>query len=96
VRSRVALALAAVTLVAAATPAAASAFGFLPGAEGFDANVYEATDRPAKQAGSHPTAVTFSANFEESGAPGEGGLRDLSVEMPPGLIENPTATKQIY
>jgi hypothetical protein len=96
VRSRVALALATVLLLAAATPSAASAFDFLPGAGGFDANIYEATDRPAKQAGSHPTAATFSVDFEEGGAPGAGGLRDLSVELPPGLIENPTATKQIY
>ena len=95
-RPRLVPVLATVLLVAAATPAAASAFDFLPGPNGFDANVYEATDRPAKQAGSHPTAVTFSVNLQESGEPGEGGLRDLSIEMPPGLIENPTATKQIY
>jgi hypothetical protein len=96
VRSRIALALAALLLVAATAPSAASAFDFLPGSNGFDANVYEATDRPAQQAGSHPTAATFSVNFDEGGAPGEGGLRDLSVEIPPGLIENPTATRQIY
>jgi hypothetical protein len=96
VRSRVALALATALLLAAATPAAASAFDFLPGAGGFDANINRATDRPAEQAGSHPVAATFSVDFEEGGAPGEGGLRDLSVELPPGLIENPTATKQIY
>jgi hypothetical protein len=92
----VVLVLATALLVAAATPAAASAFDFLPGSNGFDANVYEATDRPAEEAGSHPTAATFSVNFQEGGAPGEGGLRDLSVEMPPGLIENPTATRQTY
>jgi hypothetical protein len=82
--------LATVLLVAAATPAVASAFDFLSGPEGFDANLYEATDRLAQQAGSHPTAATFSVDFDE------GGLRDLSVEMPPGLIENPTATRQTY
>jgi hypothetical protein len=96
VRASVVLVLATALLVAAATPAAASAFAFLPGSDGFDANVYEATERPAKQAGSHPTALTFSVDFEEGGAPGEGGLRDLSLEMPPGLIENPTATRQAY
>ncbi len=83
-------------LVAAVTPAAASAFDFLPGSNGFDVNVYEATDRLAKQAGSHPVAATFNVNLQESGAAGEGGLRNLSIEMPPGLIENPTATRQIY
>lgn len=95
-RSRFALVLATVLLVAASTPAAASAFNFLPGAEGFDANAYKGTGRPANEAGSHPVAETFSVNFQESGAPGEGGLRDLSVELPPGLIENPTATRQTY
>jgi hypothetical protein len=96
VRGRVALALATVLLVAAATPAASSAFDFLPGPKGFDANIYKATDRPAEQAGSHPVAATFNADFEESGAPGEGGLRALSIELPPGLIENPIATRQVY
>ncbi len=89
-RARVALVLATVLLVAAATPAVASAFDFLPEPEGFDANVYEADGRPAQQAGSHPTAATFSVDFDQ------GGLRDLSVKMPPGLIENPTATRQTY
>jgi hypothetical protein len=96
VRNRVALAFATLLVVAAATPSAASAFEFLPGPGGFDANVYEATDRPAKQAGSHPVAATFNVDFEESGVPGKGGLRDLSVELPPGLVENPTATRQTY
>lgn len=95
-RGRAALALATALVLAAAVPSPASAFDFLSGPKGFDANIYEATDRPAKQAGSHPTAATFSVDFEEAGAPGEGGLRDLSVELPPGLIENPTATKQTY
>jgi hypothetical protein len=83
--------------VASAAPAGAAAFDFLPGSEGFDANIYKATDRPATQAGSHPVAATFSAEFGQDGSlPGEGGLRNLSVELPPGLIENPTATRQVY
>lgn len=89
---RIAFALAAALIVAVVSPSGAAAFAF----EGFDGNVYEATDRPAVQAGSHPVAATFSADFQESGAPGEGGLRQLSVELPPGLIENPTATRQVY
>ena len=95
-RVRVALAFATALLVAAATPAPASAFDFLAEPNGFDANVFQGTDRLAEQAGSHPTALTFRVDFQENGAPGEGGLRDLSVEMPPGLIENPTATRQVY
>jgi hypothetical protein len=75
-------------------PGQALAFEFLPGGEGFDANVYEG-DQPATLAGSHPTELTFSADFEGTEPSGD-GLRNLSLEMPPGLFENPTATGQIY
>jgi hypothetical protein len=98
VRFRVVLGLSAVLLTAAAIPGDAQAFGFLPGAAGFDANLYAGTAQPARQAGSHPVAMTFSVGFETAGggAVEDDGLRDLSLEMPPGLIENPLATKQIY
>jgi hypothetical protein len=85
------------TLVAAALalalPGSAPAFGFLPGSAGFDANVYAEGGGAATQAGSHPLAVTFDVNFkaEGSGPFTEGDLRNLSLEMPPGLIENPTS-----
>jgi len=95
VTSRLALALVLSLAVASAAPAGADAFGFQPGVAGFDANIYEATDRPAEQAGSHPVAATFNVDFQEDGGlPGEDGLRNLSVKLPPGLIENPTATRQ--
>jgi hypothetical protein len=74
----------------------AAAFEFLPEAEGFDANVYEGIDRLATQAGSHPYAMTFDLDFEGTGPSGENGLKDLSLEMPPGLFENPTAMGQEY
>jgi hypothetical protein len=85
-------------LAAALVPSGAAAFDFLPAAEGFDAGVYDGVSQPATQAGSHPVAMTFEVGFETegSGPPGEDGLRDLSVELPPGLIENPTATRQAY
>jgi hypothetical protein len=85
-------------LLAAAllAPADAGALVFLPDAEGFDANVYTEGEHVATQAGSHPVALTFEVNFQtENGGPfTEGDLRDLSFEMPPGLIENPTAVKE--
>jgi hypothetical protein len=71
------------------------AFEFLPGAEGFDANIFDA-DQPATQAGSHPTEVVFHVDFGGTGPSGENGLEDLSLEMPPGLFENPTALTQTY
>lgn len=76
-------------------PSQAAAFEFLSGAKGFDANVYEG-DQPATQAGSHPTELSFNVDFEGTGPAGENGLEDLSLEMPPGLFENPTALGQTY
>jgi hypothetical protein len=89
-------AIAAIGLVLAAAlslPGSAAAFDFLPGSAGFDANVYAEGGGVATQAGSHPLAVSFDVNFEtEGGGPfTKGDLRDLSLEMPPGLIENPTS-----
>lgn len=77
-------------------PASAQAsFDFLPGAAGFDANVYAEGGQVATEAGSHPVALKLSVGFTPSPSAGapftEGDLRDLSFELPPGLIENPTA-----
>jgi len=77
-------------------PGQAAAFEFLSGAEGFDANVYDGVDQPTTQAGSHPYAMTFGVDFEGTGPAGENGLRDLALELPPGLFENPTALGQTY
>jgi len=86
------VALAAVPLVPASAHAA---FAFLPGAEGFDANVYAEGGQIATEAGSHPVALSLGIGLEPSASAGEpfteGDLRDLSLELPPGLIENPTA-----
>ncbi|HEV7400497.1 MAG TPA: hypothetical protein VGN84_09520 [Solirubrobacterales bacterium] len=75
-------------------PQGAGAFDFLPEKEGFDAHVYAEGERVATQAGSHPVALTASFGFPfEGGGPfTEGDLRNLSFELPPGLIENPTST----
>jgi hypothetical protein len=76
-------------------PAGAGAFAFRTGVEGFSAEVLAGDGQIATQAGSHPVALTASFNFQaEGGVPfAEGDLRDLSLEMPPGLIENPTALR---
>ncbi len=85
------------------TPASAqAAFDFKPGAEGFDAKPLAEGAQPATQAGSHPVALEFNLNLEPGpespGQPGtqfsEGDLRDLSISLPPGLIENPTALER--
>jgi hypothetical protein len=77
-----------------AVPASAAAVGFLPGEEGFDAQVLDEGGQVAKDAGSHPVALSFELNFKPDGGGApfpEDDLRDLSLELPPGLIENPRA-----
>lgn len=74
-------------------------FGFLPGREGFSAVATEENGAVANRAGSHPYALTVETNFnlagESDGEPGvpvtDGDLKDISIDLPPGLIENPTA-----
>ncbi len=92
-RGRTIAAFGLVVAVALSLPGSAAALDFLPGSAGFDANVYAEGGGVATQAGSHPLAISFDVNFEpEGGGPfSEGDLRDLSLEMPPGLIENPTS-----
>ena len=80
----------------AAAPGTAHGFDFLPGAEGFDAKVYDEGGEVATEAGSHPVALEIDVDFEAAaGGPfPQDDLRELSVELPPGLIENPTAVPQ--
>ena len=92
-RSRLAVPLAVALGLVMLTPSTAAAFDFLPGSAGFDVSAYGEGAQIAKQAGSHPVALTAAFNFQlEGGGPFTAGdLRDLSIELPPGLIENPTA-----
>jgi len=80
-----------VVLVLLAAPAPARSFDFLPGAEGFDAKVYDEGRVVATEAGSHPVALEIDLDFESDGVFPEDDLKDLSIELPPGLIENPLA-----
>jgi hypothetical protein len=85
-------------------PAPARAeFGFLSGAEGFSAlATAEGGVEADEQAGSHPYSLLVEANLRLAGdlpgRPGtpasEGDLRDLHLELPPGLIEDPLAVPQ--
>jgi len=86
------VALGALSAVALCLPPSAPAFDFRPGAEGFKAAAYaEGEEVVATKAGTHPVSLTAEFNFKEAGGFSEGDLRDLSLELPPGLIENPTA-----
>jgi len=69
-------------------PVSAQAFGL----SNYDVAVRGEGQTLDTQAGSHPAALEMDVGLqpEGSGPFSEGDLRDLSIEMPPGLIENPT------
>jgi hypothetical protein len=78
-------------------------FGFQPGSGGFDVRIYgEGTASRVTQAGSHPYSIVTTVNFslagEVDGNPGipvtDGDARDIQLELPPGLIENPSAVSK--
>lgn len=75
-------------LVWLALPASAEAFGI----SSFEATIHGEGQTLDTQAGSHPVALEIGVAFQpEGGGPfSDGDLRDFSLEMPPGLIENPT------
>src|SRR5215208_1744641 len=82
---------AAALLVALLAPAAAQAgFGIQSGS--FSATATEFDGTPDFQAGSHP--YQYTVHFEmnrDSENHVEGTLRELYVELPPGLVGNPLA-----
>lgn len=74
-------------------------FGFPPGPGGASGAITAADGAEVTQAGSHPYQVRAGMRFPStaSGSNGEllpvgGGVRDLSVALPRGLIINPLAT----
>ncbi len=90
---RLALALGALALgILAAAPAAEADFGFLPGEAGFKVTAtVDAGGAPATLAGSHPYSLLTEINLNKAGAFSDGDLKDLSYDLPPGLIENATS-----
>jgi hypothetical protein len=73
-------------------------FGFLPATAGFAAGVFT-SGSPSTLSSSHPNQLTLGIGFnlggDFEGQPGigfpDGDVRDLRIEMPPGLIVNPNA-----
>lgn len=88
----------ALAISALASPAASASFGLKPGPEGFSATPLAEGGTPASLAGSHPQNLRTELNFkltEEPGVPAsDGDLKDLELELPPGLFENPAAVRQ--
>jgi hypothetical protein len=74
-------------------------FGFLPGTGGFAASAWADGHIPATRAGEHPYQLDFHVGLNQGGEfedqPGvvfpDGDIRDLAIEMAPGLIANPGA-----
>jgi hypothetical protein len=84
-------ALAAATLLVLWAPAAHAEFG----ASFFDARVVDENGNLFEQAGGHPWEgyTAFGLNTLPSGAP-DGHVKDIRVDVPPGLISNPQAIPQ--
>jgi hypothetical protein len=90
------LAATAAAALLAVAPAPAQGFGFLPGPAGFEVTVTgEGGVVTTEQAGSHPYAITTKLNLRTATGPdgefSEGDLRDLTLELPPGVIEDPSS-----
>lgn len=82
-------------LVVALPAAAAGSFGFKPGADGFEA-VAEEGGEPYLTAGGHPYALRLhlglrAAEPEPAVVVPDGDLRDLRLQLPPGMLINPEA-----
>ena len=70
----------------AAPPPAQAAFAV----EDFKAALTAEGGQPATQAGSHPLALEVGLDLKTVGGIADGDLRNLEIELPSGLIENPT------
>ncbi len=75
-------------------------FDFLKGDAGFSTASVEADGSASTQAGSHPYQLSVDLGFPGYLAPTKallasgGGIKDVEVELPPGVVVNPGATAQ--
>lgn len=100
-RGQVAATFCLMVLGAASLPAGATAFAIRPGDEGFSVSAREENGSLDQQAGSHPFKLNTEINLDTVESPGEpgvpfseGDLRDLRLDLPPGMIENPAAVPE--
>ena len=82
-----AIAVAAVLLLAVATPAHAEF-----GVKSFTAAVKDKDGNLVTQAGAHPYVGVTSFTFNSTATGPDGNVKDIRVDLPPGLISNPQAT----
>lgn len=62
------------------------------GVDDFDVTFSNPAGTPVTQAGAHPFAMTTSLGMNLSGEEPDGRLRELFLDLPPGLVANGTAT----
>ncbi len=72
------------------------AFGLLPGEAGLSVSILDSEGSVATQAGSHPYQLIAGMGFPTRSAEGEllavdGGVKDLTVDLPRGLVVDPGA-----
>ncbi|MFL5840274.1 MAG: hypothetical protein ACJ77Z_07465, partial [Thermoleophilaceae bacterium] len=80
---------AAVVMLAVAAPSASAAFGV----ESFSADVLDQSNDVVTQAGSTPYTGVTDFKFKKTALGGpDGNVKDIRVDLPPGLISNPEAT----
>src|SRR3954451_22146229 len=89
------LALVALALVVPAT--AEASFGLLPGSEGFDVSFLRTAgkeERAETLSGSHPFEIRAHFKFDSHGGLSDGDMREMRVDLPPGLVANPLAIEK--
>jgi len=78
---------------------AAASFGFLPGSVGLDGPFTDPDGQAATQAGSRPYQLTLDIGFPTklsgSSLVGAGHLHDATLDLPAGVVINPTATTKL-
>ncbi|HYJ23270.1 MAG TPA: hypothetical protein VEW07_14760, partial [Solirubrobacterales bacterium] len=75
-------------------PTASAAFGPLPSPAGFDVTATALDGSPEDKAGTHPYRLTTTIALNKSGIYSDGDLKEVRIDRPPGLIENPTVIGQ--
>src|ERR1041385_3794658 len=95
--TRIKLSALAATLLAAACLGHAAAAHADFGVASFDGSVVQQNGDPATQAGSHPfsatTDIEFNTTLDQNNATlPDGTFKDVQVDLPPGLVGDPSAT----
>jgi hypothetical protein len=75
-------------------PSASGAFGFMSGSEGFAAALLNEGGSAETRAGIHPFALRVELGLNKAGAFADGDLKSAHIDLPAGLLVNPTAVER--